>query len=148
MATAANAAEIKKLPGYSAAKKQLQNRRWRLDHLYFIKDDDGKEIRFKRRPAQQAYADQMWFRDVIVKARKLGFSTDIAIQIADDSVFRSNMVSAIVDYRLPDAVKKLSMIRFAYSRLPVTIREHVRLTKDNEAELHFSNGSKISVGTG
>jgi len=147
MATAASAAEIKKIPGFSLATDQLKSRDWRINHLYFIKNVDGKETRFNRNAAQKAFAQNTWYRDVICKARKLGFSTDIAIQIIDESIFNSHKVSAIVDYKLPDAIKKLDMIRYAYERLPTTIREVVRLTKDNEAEMHLSNGSKISVGT-
>ena len=46
------------------------------------------------------------------------------------------------------AKKKLAKIKFAYDRLPHTIRKTVRLLNANTEELKFSNGSNVSVGTG
>lgn len=132
---------------YRAAKKQLQSRQWRLDNLYWIKDKDGEEVPFRRNPAQRAFAGDIWFRNTIVKARQMGFSTDIAMQMADDLVFRPNTVAAIIDYKLPDAEKKLDKIRFAYERLPTALRSSVKTVKNNDAEMTFTNGSSITVGT-
>lgn len=74
-------------------------------------------------------------------------STEIAIDITDLCVFCKNQNAGIVDYTLDDAKKKLEKIKFAYLHLPEEIRRAVRLTKDNESELWWSNGSKVRVGT-
>lgn len=142
-----NAEALRQTPEYQMAKKQLADREWRLDHLYYIQDKDGNEIQFKRNHPQRMLAQDTWYRDVIAKARQLGFSTFIAILILDDSLFRKGTIAAIIDYKLADAKKKLAKIKYAYDRLPVVIRQSVQLIKDNEEELHFSNGSKITVGT-
>lgn len=139
--------EARNSKAYKAAKKQLQSRAWRLDNLYWIKDKDSNVLPFKRKVAQRAFANELWFRNVIVKARQLGFSTDIAMQMTDDLIFRPNTVAAIIDYKLPDAEKKLEKIKFAYERLPTAIRNAVRPIKNNDAEMTFTNGSKITVGT-
>lgn len=147
VATAAEIEAVRNSAAYKATKAQLVDRQWRLDNLYWIKDKDGKEVPFRRNHAQRTYAKNAWFRDTIVKARQLGFSTDIAMQITDDLVFRPNTVAAIIDYKLPDAEKKLEKIKFAYERLPTVIRSGVKMVKDNDAEMTLTNGSKITVGT-
>lgn len=146
---------VRETEAYRAAKAQLTDREWRLDHLYSIKqkeneegEDSGKPIQFVRNHVQRLYSSTMWYRDIILKARQLGFSTDIAIKILDDSLFRTNMASGIIDLTNKEANKKLDKCRFAYVRLPKVIREAVKLTKDNESTLEFSNGSVISAGTG
>jgi hypothetical protein len=140
--------EFRDHPSFKATKAQLADREWRLDHLNWVKDKDtGRPVRFLRNFVQRKFSAELWFRDVIVKARQLGFSTDIAIKMLDDCLFNSNTVAAIVDYKLTDAVKKLDKLRFSYERMPLPIRESIRLVKDNEAEMKFSNGSVISVGT-
>ena len=151
-----NSEQIRESEAYKAAKEQLNDREWRLDHLYAIKskgdeeggEDSGKPIQFVRNFAQRFYGNTMWYRDCIVKARQLGFSTDIDIKLLDDAVFRPNTAAGIIDYTQTDANKKLEKCRFAYVRLPKVIRQAVRLTKDNESTMEFSNGSIISAGTG
>jgi hypothetical protein len=145
-----DAAEIEKArnsKAYQATKAQLSSRKWRMENLYWIKDKDGSEMPFTRNDAQRAYVPNGWYRDVIVKARQLGFSTEIAMELTDDLIFQPGITAAIVDYKLPDAEKKLEKIKFAYEKLPLAIRQQVRTVKDNDAELTFTNGSKITVGT-
>lgn len=139
--------EARNSQAYKTAKKQLQSRAWRLDNLYWIKDKDGEEVPFRRNASQRAFAAELWFRNTLVKARQLGFSTDIAMQMTDDLIFRPNTVAAIIDYKLPDAEKKLDKVRFAYEKLPAAIRSAVRAVKDNDAEMTFTNGSSVTVGT-
>ena len=139
-------AQVRASEEYKTAQKQLADRDWRLDHLYYIQDRDGSEVQFKRNAAQRKFSEEQWFRDNIVKARQLGFSTYIAILILDDCLFRKNTRAAIIDATLNNAKKKLAKIKFAYDRLPVTIRQTVRLRGDNTEEMKFTNGSEISVG--
>jgi hypothetical protein len=133
---------------YRIAREHLADREWRIDNLYWVKDEDGAEVQFKRRYAQRKFYDEQWYRDVIAKARQLGFSTEICILILDDCLFRKNTAAAIIDSTLDNAKKKLAKIKFAYDRLPHTIRRTVRLLNANTEELKFSNGSNVSVGTG
>ncbi len=88
----------------------------------------------------------MWFRNVILKGRQLGFSTFIAMIILDRCLFHENTTCGIVDYNLDDAKKKLGKIKFAYENLPDFVRELYPLETDSKQELVFSNGSSIVVG--
>jgi hypothetical protein len=54
----------------------LSDREWRLDNLYKIRDDEGRAIKFVRRDVQRQFDREMWYRNLIPKARKLGFCHD------------------------------------------------------------------------
>lgn len=136
-----------KRDGFTKLIEHYSDRDWRLDHLYYVQDDLGTKVLYQRRTAQRAYCENSWLLDIIAKARQLGFSTEIAIEITDLCVFRKDTACGIIDYKLEDAKKKLAKIRFAYVNLPAYLRQKVSLTKDNEDELRFSNGSSVVVGT-
>lgn len=140
-------ADLKSSPEWQAVVSHYKDREWRLDNLYFIRDEQGNEIRFARNEAQRAYSEEAWSRDLIVKARKLGFSTFIAVLITDTCTFRSGTEAGIVDKSLDDACDKLAMINLAYQRLPEMIKRENPLTRQNTKMLEWANGSIVSVGT-
>lgn len=134
-------------PAYQALLKKFGNRDVRMSTLYSVIDENGLLQPYRRRPAQLAYSSARWLLDIIVKARQLGFSTEIAVDITDCCVFRKNFSAGIIDYTLDDAKLKLKKVKTAYLGLPQAIRDVVQLVKDNEEELWFSNGSSVVVGT-
>lgn len=73
-------------------------------------------------------------------------STEIAIEITDFCVFNKDKAAGIIDFKLEDAKKKLAKIKYAYDSLPEFLKQRVPLTKDNEDELRWSNGSSVVVG--
>ena len=125
----------------------IGNAEWRIDNLYWIKDEAGKEVKFVRNDAQRRWWKDRWFLNVILKARQLGFSTEIALEILDECLFSANFTAGIIDYSIDDAKKKLDKIKFAYDRLRSDIKSQITLTKSNTENLEFSNGSRIEVGT-
>lgn len=127
--------------------KAYGDREWRLDHLYHVQDETGTKVLYKRRRAQRVYCESQWVLDIIAKARQLGFSTEIAIEITDFCVFNKDKSAAIIDYKLEDAKKKLEKIAFAYHSLPEFLKSRVPLLKENEDELRWANGSSCVVGT-
>ena len=134
-------------PEYRKILEQYADRNWRMNNLYTVLDEDGQKVRYRRRAAQLQYARNSWLLDIIVKARQLGFSTEIAVDITDFCVFRKNQTAGIIDFKLDDAKLKLKKIKIAYEGLPERVRRSVQLIKDNEEELWFSNGSSVQVGT-
>jgi hypothetical protein len=127
--------------------KFYADREWRLDHLYYVQDESGTRVLYQRRTAQRAYCEEQWLLDVIAKARQLGFSTEIAVEICDFCVFNKDKSAGIIDFKLEDAKKKLAKIKFAYKNLPEYIQAEVPLLKENEDELSWANGSSCVVGT-
>lgn len=134
-------------PKYKASRAKLADREWRLDNLYSIKNTDGVAVPFKRNYAQQHYCGREWFRDTILKSRKLGFSTMIGIRMLDTCLFSSNTTGGIIDQTLDDAKAKLAIAKFAYERMPTTLKQGMPLVVDNQEELKWENGSKIVAGT-
>lgn len=127
--------------------KRLSDRKWRLNNLYYITDKQGKKVKFQMNTFQELLLDNMWYLSVVLKARQLGISTFIVMFILDACLFNSNQTGGIIDYTLPDAKKKLEKARFAYMNLPEMFQKEIRLLKDNEQELSFSNGSSITADT-
>lgn len=126
---------------------KLTDRDWRLDNLYQIRSENGDTIRFRRNESQIQYSKEMWSRDVIPKARKLGFSTLIAVLLADNCTFRAGTEGAIVDRTLDDAQDKLAMVKFAYEGVPEAIRNENPLVRANNSELTWLNGSVVTART-
>ncbi len=59
--------------------KLLRDKLCRLNHLYWITDKEGKPVRFKMTPEQLEYFEGMHTRNIILKARQLGFTTEVCI---------------------------------------------------------------------
>lgn len=149
-----NVDELRQTPDAKKLATWLADHEWRLDNLYLIKDENGNEIKFVRNEAQRAYCKAMWSRDAIVKARRLGMSTLIAIIILDESIFYKRTQSAIIDVKIDTAKEKLAMIKFAYDNLArdwATLGDELRarcpLIRNNTEELQWSNGSRVRVST-
>src|SRR4051812_44450595 len=115
-------APLRKEPEFLDSLK-MRDAEYRLDNLYYIRDSEGQTVRFKRNPAQIEFYKAQAARNVLPKARKLGFSTLIELMIADRCIFRFGHMAGIIDRTLDDAVDKLTMIRFAYENLPRILRD-------------------------
>lgn len=140
-------AEVAKGEKFAFLFENYRDPEWRLDNIYFIRNDEGERVKFTRNEAQRAFYSEMALRNVLPKARKLGFSTLIAILICDACVFRKGHIAGIIDLTLDDAVDKLGIIKFAYDNLHPRIRAANPLVKANQEYLEWRNGSSVSVGT-
>ena len=138
---------LKGTPAFKALRDKFADRDRRMDTIYAILNEQGVIVPYHRRVAQAKYARDQWLLDIIVKARQIGFSSEIAIDICDHCIWRRNFTAGIIDYTLDDAKLKLQKVRTAYMGTPAAVRETVRLIKDNEEELKWSNGSTCYVGT-
>lgn len=125
----------------------MARQKWRLNNLYHIEDKQGRVVPFRMNEAQHQLYASMWYLNVILKARQLGFSTFIAILFLDVSLFNSNTACGIVDATLDDAKKKLKKIELAYRMLPDWIQKARPITQANAFKIEWSNGSRIEVGT-
>ena len=91
-------------------KEQLSDRVWRLNHLYWIINKEGKMQRFQLNWAQRRLHEQLWYRNDILKARQLGISTYVAMLMLDMSLFRPNFHCGIIDKTLVDGTGKIGKI--------------------------------------
>lgn len=131
-----------------ATAEQFSNELWRLNNLYHIKDKSGKKTDFRLNWAQKDFVENMWYKDVILKARQLGMTTFIQIFMLDRCLFNSNKSAGVIAHNKEDAQKFFkNIIKFAYECLPAVLRQSITARNDSAGELVFSNGSSIRVGT-
>lgn len=131
----------------------LKSWRWRIfsGQLYKIMTkadeyNDGQIIPFKPNQAQRDFIENLHYRNVILKARQLGFTTLIAILWLDHALFVANQRVGIIAHNKEDAtVIFRDKVRFAYDQLPEVVQQMFPLKTANKSELHFANNSSIRV---
>jgi hypothetical protein len=127
---------------------QWSDPRWRLNNLYYIESKQGEVIRFRLNSAQERFLDDLWYLNVILKARQLGFSTLIQLYMLDACLFNSHTAAGTVaDTRENAEAIFRTKVKVPYEHLPDQLRERIRADQDSARELLFSNGSSIRVGT-
>ncbi|NBV06650.1 MAG: terminase [Proteobacteria bacterium] len=133
---------------FDELRENLASKEWRLNNLYWFKDEAGFAHKFKLNWCQEKLlADSHGF-DIVLKARQLGVTTYYCLNFLDDCLFNSNITAVLIADDLKDAKKILAdKVRFAYDRLPLEIRERRQLLTDSTEMLKFSNGSSYSITT-
>lgn len=151
---------------------RLDDPLWRLNNLYWIENKSGGIQRFRMNAAQTRLHHNLWYRNVVLKARQLGISTYVALLMLDSCLFSPNFHAGIIDKTLPDAEQKLEKLRFAWEHLDYlpphadnrdralaylgsVIKQYSGSCKRNEwhpvtdarTRLGFVNGSDIRLGT-
>lgn len=137
-------------------KSKLSDPVWRLTsgHLYkiMIKGDMGEDdlvAPFIPNESQMELFNGLHHRNIILKARQLGFTTAIAIYFLDCALFRENVRAAVIA-QSEDTAKAIfrDKVQFAYTRLPASLRDAMPLARDSQSELLFAhNNSSIRVAT-
>jgi hypothetical protein len=129
------------------AEQRMGDPSWRLNHLYHIVDKYGRKLLFQCNWAQQQLYRDMWYCNIILKARQLGISTFICLLFLDRCLFNSNLAAGIICHTREDSEHMFKRIKFAYDNLPSSIKVLRPATIDSARELVFSNGSSLRVGT-
>lgn len=140
----------------SQAKLQqlLADPEWRISNLYKIivkgnDEDEGLVLQFKPNRAQRRFIERLHHRNIILKARQLGFTTLIAIVWLDHALFNANSRCGIIAHDR-EAAKVIfrDKVKFAYDNLPAELRAAMPLKADNADELLFAhNNSSVRVAT-
>lgn len=134
---------------YKKIWSHLSDKNWRMEHLYFIRDKNGKTIYFKPNQEQVNFRARKHRKNLILKARQLGFTTDAVINALDNCLFNSNYTAGIICDTGDNAEKIFHhKVKFAFDRLPQWLRDRRIPNTDRAGELRFPNGSSISVSTG
>ena len=125
----------------------LEDQHWRLCHLYWIIDKNGKKVLFVPNEHQQQLFKNIWYRNLILKARQLGYSTAIQILMLDACLFTSNISAAVIAQNKVAAQGIFQKIKFAYDNLHPFIKESHPLERERSHELVLANGSRMQVAT-
>lgn len=130
-------------------KEKFSDRWWRLNNLYYIKNEEGQKVLFKpkNREIQKELHDNLWFRNIVPKARQLGVTTFFTILYFDQILFSENKTACIIAHTQDDMKKIFSnKIEFAWDNLHPWLKKTIGKPKTNTTtELEFPNGSKIFV---
>jgi hypothetical protein len=121
---------------------------WRLHNVYFIIDEKGNKVRFKPNWGQVEFIKNMWYLNVILKARQLGFTTFIDLLLLDNCVFLPDKKAGIIAHNREDAaVIFRDKVKYPYDSLPEAVIAQNPAHRDSTNELVFGNKSSIRVGT-
>jgi hypothetical protein len=146
------------LKGKALLLSALANKWYRLNALYQIKDKDGKVRRFRPNAQQRQRFLDGHCRDIILKARQLGFTTFEMIDSLDSCLFTVDYSAGCIADTLPNAKDIYrNKIRYAYEKLAQDTAWQaifkllgLRLPKpksDKDQGYIFDNGSSIQVST-
>lgn len=107
------------------AEVRMDDLEWRLDNLYWIVDKDAKSVPFRMNAQQRDFIRNIWNKNLILKARQLGFSTLMQVLQLDQALFTVNFTGVVIADTLPNAKKLFSKIEFAYDHLPPALKEAI-----------------------
>lgn len=129
-----------------ATAEQFASLEWRLDNLYWIVDKNAESVRFSMNDQQRAFVRRLWYRNLILKARQLGFSTLMQVLELDQALFNVNFNAVVIADTLPNAGKLFGKVEFAYEHLPPLLRECFPLaSKTKGSGLTFAHPDKDGV---
>ncbi|HEY5234836.1 MAG TPA: hypothetical protein VIJ14_01555, partial [Rhabdochlamydiaceae bacterium] len=121
--------------------------------MYKIKTKNKTLITYKRNAAQQNYAARKTNKNIILKARQLGFTTECLLDFLDDTINHPNTATAIIAHKQDKVVKMFEMVKRAYDNMPESIvingesyKVKPKSSLDNRNEIYFPElDSKIYV---
>ena len=128
---------------------RLVDREWRLNNLYKIINKHGNLVRFKLNDAQRKLLSEIHYKNIILKARQLGFTTFICIFMLDYALFNSYKNVGILAHTQSDAAVIFRKVKIAWDNFPKPIKEflHLETTEDSKIEYKFTNGSVMRIAT-
>lgn len=134
----------------------IKDPQWRIcsGQLYKIMvkapDGDGNSVvPFIPNRSQRRLMSRLWYRNIVLKARQLGFTTLVAILWLDHALFNADQRCGIIAQDR-DAAKIIfrDKVKLAYERLPAALLEMMPVAADNVDELLFAhNNSSFRVAT-
>ena len=121
---------------------------WRIRNLYWVVNEEGEVVLFIPNDVQEQFLEELWFRNVVPKARQRGFTTLMQILMLDYCMFEDNFTCCLVSENLELAKRTMkNKFKFAYDRLPAVLRAMNPIEVNNKEEIVFENGSSLYVST-
>lgn len=126
----------------------IDDKRWRLDNLYWIITKDGTKELFAMNRAQLHFFTNYlnpkdpayrFFRHIILKARQLGFTTFIDLWILDEILFNTNREALVIAHTLQDATEIFDR------KIDYAIRNMSEEVKNAKFKLVQNSAKKIQI---
>ena len=123
--------------------------RWRLNNLYRIIDARKRVILFKENNAQSYLFDNLHTRNLILKCRKLGFSTAIQLLMLDTALWSRNERCRVIaqDLSIAESIFR-DVLKFSYDGIPDPLKGALPVEgQTTKTSIEFQNGSIVEVST-
>lgn len=125
-------------------KKKLRSKKWRMSNLYKIRTKDKGLVTFKRNDAQQHFNENKHSRNIILKSRQLGFTTDETIDGLDDCLTQPNFNMLMISYDKDSAVDIFDeKARLAWENIHPDYKGLFMLDTNRANTLKFDRGNGI-----
>lgn len=128
--------------------ERLKSKDWRMDNLYTIVDKFERKISFKKNKAQRHFAEHRAKRNIILKSRRLGFTTYKAIDIEDDCLFTPNFSGLFIAHTQKDAIEIFDKkFDFVWKNIDENIRNYfwkIDSSTSNKLKFDFGDNQTFS----
>lgn len=124
--------------------QRLKDKRWRLEHLYYIIDKHGNRVKFKLNGEQiklfelcEAKKKISKIRLRILKARQMGVTTFFCLYYLDEVIFNRNKTACIIAHEREALEKIFRKVKYAWENMHPAIKP--KASMENVRELIFSD---------
>lgn len=126
--------------------KKFFDPRWRLNNLYKIRTKDKKLKTFQENEIQKYINDNRTGRDIILKSRQVGVSTNEILRKFDLTIWNKHTTFCILAHE-QDALKKLfTIVRRAYENMDPRYKQRLGRGGGSKYEMYFPDlDSKVYV---
>lgn len=129
-------------------KSKLGSFWWRFNNLYQITDESARRVTFRPRPIQKDFISNMHHRNIILKSRQHGFTTQASVHQLDCTLWQPNIKCGLVADTLPKAQEIFheKVIR-TYNDLPDWLKAERPLLSQDKMTLRVghANGDESSM---
>jgi len=108
-------------------------------------DKEKQLITFKEKEVQRQFNDNAHNRNIILKSRQHGFTTNACIDGLDDVLFNRNFKFTIIADTLEHAKEIFEKIQIAWNNFP--LKSLYQADSETARQLMFNNGSIVRVTT-
>lgn len=127
---------------------QWRSLEWRLSNIYWIVNEKGKSVRFEPNEEQLDFIRHIHTRNLILKARQLGFSTLMQVLELDQALFNANHNGVVIADTLPNAGKLFGKVEHALAKLPAALLDALPIkSRTSKTGVEFEHGSSVYVST-
>jgi hypothetical protein len=124
----------------------LKVKDWRMTHLYKIVNKNSDLVTFVPNTSQRHFLSNRHTRNVILKSRRLGFTTFSTVDMLDNTLFTQNFNSLFISYDDPSAKKVFDEIAMlAWGHFPLKNMYQVDLSNANMLKLNFGNDTYSGI---
>jgi hypothetical protein len=123
--------------------------RFFIETFLYVVDKERKKVPFLFNPMQERYYKERTLADIILKARKEGFSTEIEALFLHACIFNDNTNAITMAHTLDDTVIHMDRVKYFLDTMGLNdVRVKVGLEKDNQREIYFPHShSRYWIGT-